>query len=151
MRQLALTALLVASAGMFGSAASAQDYGRYGDDRNSRGYGRDREFGPRGGDIVDRALNDLQRAASTSFYARHDRGRFDHAMRELSKFQNKWSRGKFDNHALDEAISEMSHLSRSGELNPRVRDVMARDADELRAFRAAGGRFDGRYDPRYRR
>jgi hypothetical protein len=149
-RQLALTTLLFATAGIFASAASAQDYGRYGDDRYSRGYSRDREFGNRRGDVVDRAFADLQRAASSSFYARHQRGHFDHAMRELSKFQNKWSRGKFDNHAIDEAIGEIAHLSRAGELNPRVRELMARDADELRAFRA-GGRFDGRYDPYYRR
>ncbi len=148
MRLFALAALVVAGSGLFNSPASAQDYGRYGDDRYSRGNGRD--SGYRGGDPVGRAYAEVQRAASSSYYARHERGHFDHAMRELSKFQDKWSRGKFDNHALDEAIGEMAHLSRAGELHPRVRESMARNADELRAFRA-GGRRDGPYDRGYRR
>lgn len=122
---------LIAFTGLFGSNAFAQ----------------------RGG-ILDRAFTDLQRAASSSYYARHERGHFDHAMRELAKFQDKLRRGKFDKHPLDEVIGEMSHLSRASELHPRFRDLMARDADELRAYRASGGYgpdYGRGYDPYYRR
>jgi hypothetical protein len=116
----------------------AQDYGRdrnaYGDRyRDRRGYNR--------GDVLDHAFSDLQWAASSSMYARHQRGHFDHAMRELGKFQDKFQRGHFDKHSVDEVIDEMSHLSRAGELNPSVRETMARDADALRVFRA--GRYPG--------
>jgi hypothetical protein len=154
MRQLALSVLLVATTGLFVTGAFAQSYGGYRDnpysrgDRNYRGD-RYRGDGYRGGDIVDRTFADLQQTASASFYARHERGHFDHAMRELSKFQNKRARGKFDHHALDEAIGEMSRLSRAGELNPRVRETMARDADELRVFRA-GGYDNGGFGSDYR-
>jgi hypothetical protein len=139
MRHLAQFALFVAATGVFASAALAQEYGGH---RYRDSYGNPYRGG---GDAVDRVFADLQEAASTSVYARHQRSHFDHAMRELSRFQNKWRNGRFDKHPLDEAIGEMSHLSRAGELNPQVRDRMARDADELRAFRARGS-YDGRYD-----
>jgi hypothetical protein len=102
---------------------------------------------------VDRAISDLQRAASYNGWDHHDRGRFDHAVKELYKFQDKWGRGHFDKHPLDEAIGEMSHLSRSGHLDPRTRDTLARDADELRYFRSGnGGWYNGRgSDPYYQR
>ena len=132
---------IAAACGVLASSAFAQSYGGYRDPYTrggeySRGYGAN---------PVNRAMSDLQRAAASSYYARHQRGHFDHAMRELAKFENKFQRGRFDKHPLDEAIGELSHLSRSGDLDPRTCDILARDADELRAFRA------GAYDRGYNR
>lgn len=144
MKRLGLVMLLT---GGLVAGVSAQDDWRYRD-----GYGEpyDQHYARGRGDVLDRAYGDLQWAASSSFYARHQRGHFDHAMREMAKFQDRFSRGRFDKHPLDEVIGEMSHLSRSGELNPQVRETMARDADELRAFRA-GGYPGGAYGSYYRR
>jgi hypothetical protein len=138
MKHLAQFALLAAVTGVFASTALAQDYGgyRYRDSYGNPYRGR--------GDVIDRVFSDLQDAASTSLYAHHQRGHFDHAMRDLSRFQDKWRNGRFDRRPLDEAIGAMLHLSRAGELNPAVRERMAFDADELRAFRDRWP-YDGRY------
>lgn len=151
MTYFARFAFSAAAAGMLATAAFGQDYDphRYRDqDRHGDQHG-DQSAG--GGDVIERVFADVQDAASRSFYARRERGRFDHAMRELSKFQNKRRSGRFDRHPLNEAIGELSHLSRANELDPHIRDRMARAADELREFRAAGS-YDGShayYQPRY--
>ncbi len=153
MRRWTLTGLLMlACTGAFG-----QSYGGYRDNPYYGGPSRDNRVysGSYGANPVDRAIDDLQRAASTSYYARKERGHFDHALRELSKFQNKSAQGRFDRHALDEGIGELSHLAGSRYLDPRLRETMARNADELRDFRANGAYpspYGGRgYDPDYRR
>lgn len=153
MRHLALAAILITSSAFAQGYGGYRDGGYRGDPYNRDAYAR----GYNGSGAIDRAFADLEQAASSTFYARHQRGHIDHALRELSKFQSKWSRGKFDRHALDEAIGEMSHIARSGEMHPRTREMLARDADELRAFRAGAG-YESygygpgrRYDPYYGR
>jgi hypothetical protein len=86
-------------------------------------------------------MADLNRAGS---YNRRDWKHFDHAQRELGKFQEKWARGHFDTHPLDEAIDELKHLAYSGRLNPRDSAMLARDIEPLREFRAARG-YNGGY------
>jgi hypothetical protein len=135
--------------------AGAQDYGRrydpyYGGrdayarpyDRGGRGY--------YGGDIIGRTMSDLNRAGMWARHDKHDRKRVDHAQRELMKFQDKWARGKFDSHPLDEAIDEMKDLVGSNHVSPRDREMLMRDVEGLRAFRASGGYYGRDRDGRYR-
>jgi hypothetical protein len=132
--------MILAGAALLGAVAVAQDYGGYrgrgrGDDRYRDYYGDYGRSAYRGGSPVERAMSDLSRAASAGYADRHERGHIDHALRELSKFQDKWRRGKFDRHALDEATENMEHLARADALHPRARDIIARDLYELRDFR----------------
>ena len=142
MRRMILSTAMVAAA--LSSVAFAQGYygnqGYYrgGDGRYRDGY----NSGPR---ILDRVRADFERGASTSFYARDQRWRFDHAIRELNRFEDKLREGKFDKGKLDSVIDDAAHLSRARDLDPRMRDIMARDADELRAFRANRGGYYGRW------
>jgi hypothetical protein len=85
-------------------------------------------------------MADLSRAAS---YTRRDWKHFDHAQRELGKFQEKWARGHFDTHPLDEAIDELKRLAYSGHLNPRDSAMLAGDIEPLRQFRSARGYYGG--------
>ena len=143
------SALMFLVAGGLATGLFAQDYERY---RDPYGHRYEDRSGYNRGDVLDRAFSDLRWAASSSFYARHQRGHFDHALQELGRFEEKFRRGRFDRHPLDEAIGEMSHLSRANELEPRVRETMARDADELRVFRAGGDPgYGGRYGSYYGR
>ena len=138
MRRVILPAVLIGGV-LFGPTTFAQDYGRRyeRDDRYRDSHG---EYGTwdRGGNPVDRAMSDLRRAASFGAYDRHERSRVDHALRALSKFDDRLRRGKFDHHALDEAIENMDHLVRGRGLNSRARDMLARDVTMLRDFRASG-------------
>ena len=126
---------------LFAFSAAGQTYGPY---RGQPYYdGRNYEQGYRGGygDIVGRAMADLTRAGS---YNRREWKHFDHAQRELGKFQDKWARGHFDTHPLDEAIDELKHLAYSGHLSPRDSSMLARDIEPLREFRATRG-YSGGY------
>ena len=126
-------------------SAAGQTYGGYRGQPYYDGRNYDQGYrGGYGGDIVGRTMADLSRAGS---YNRRDWKHFDHAQRELGKFQEKWARGHFDSHHLDEAIDELKHLAYSGHLNPRDSSLLARDIEPLREFRAARGYYGGsRYD-----
>ncbi len=130
-------------AGLLATVAFAQSYGGY---RYDSGYNGDHGYQRPG--VINQVRADLERAASSSFYAHAQRGRFDHALRELNRFEDRLRRGKFDKGPLDEVISDTSHLSRARELEPRMRDMLARDANELRAFRSSRG-YESYYGRRW--
>lgn len=151
MRRMAISTAILAAA--LSSVAFAQGYGGYRNDpyyrddpyyrggrysdRYRDGYGNRDPYGsPR---IIDRVRADLERGASSTYYANHQRGRFEHAMRELNRFEDRWRQGKFDKGRLDEVIEDLANLSRARDLDPRMRDIMARDANDLRVFRANRG------------
>jgi hypothetical protein len=109
-----------------------------------------RERGERGRDagLIDRVLRDLDRARSDREAERREHDRFDQARRNLLRFEDNWSRGRFDKDRLDGAIDDLHHLSNSNHLRGRDRDMLARDMQALRDFRASGGRYEG-YRGRY--
>lgn len=88
-----------------------------------------------------KALSDLDRARSHVDH--HERGHFDNARRDLLIFQDHYSRGKFDKDRLDGAIDNIHHLVDSNRLSPRDRQILARDMDALRDFRASRGAYRG--------
>ena len=126
--------------------AGAQDYGR----RYDRDHDRRDAYSRFDRDIIGRTMSDLSRVGAYSGYDHHNRKRVDHAQRELMKFQEKWARGGFDSHPLDEAIDEMKDLVRSDHVGPRERIVLMRDIEGLRDFRANRGYYDRDRDDRYR-
>ena len=158
MRRFIISALLVASAGALTVPAFAQRYPdpSYGNRDPYYGNNRDPYYGNnRGrygnGDPVERALSNLERAASTNRYDHHERSHFDKAIHELSKFRDRWyNRRQFDRGALDRAISNMNDLSRARQLHPRDRDAITRDLYDLRAFRDSGGGYYGGNGPNRR-
>jgi hypothetical protein len=102
--------------------------------------GRDRS---RDAGLIDRVLRDLDRARSDREAERHEHNRFDQARRNLLRFEDNWSRGRFDKDRLDGAIDDLHHLSASDHLRRRDRDILARDMQALRDFRASAGRYEG--------
>lgn len=110
-------------------------------------------YGTRGsGNVVDRALNNLNVAASNSRADGHERGHFNKAQQELSSFQSRWAQGQFDTGRLDNAVSAMEHLVNSDQVNSRDRSVLANDLAALRQFRNSGGQgVYGYQNGQYRR
>lgn len=105
------------------------DYGRYGGDRY------------RGGDVFDRLRRDLDRAESHSYGRGSDHRRFNKVRQEMGEFQNKWARGRFDRHELDDVIGALKRVVNDNRIDPRDRDALANDMYQLREFRAANQRY----------
>jgi hypothetical protein len=139
MRHLGIGLLLGSALSIVTAQAQVYREGPYGRGgyRDDRGYGR--------GDAINRTLSDINRVRSYGWSDRRERKHLDQAERELVKFQDKLVRGRFDYHHLDQGIEHLNRALNSYQMNPRDRDVLARDLITLRDFRN-GGR--GYYDRR---
>ena len=123
-------------------------YAQYGRDRNERypQYGRS----DRGGyqrEPLDRVRADLDRAARDLRYlSGGEMRRFNKVREEIAEFQNKWERGRFDRHELDDVIGSLQRVVDRNRLEPRDRDLLQDDANRLRDVRA---RYTGGQGYRY--
>lgn len=121
--------------------------GRYGND--DRGYGgQGRQGGAYRGDLVDRVLSDLDRSQYAAGGDRRQWKELEQARRDLVRFRENWMRGRFDRDRIDGAIHHLDRLVESRWLEPRARDILARDLYALRDFRAGGGYNRGDYGRR---
>ncbi len=118
------------------------DQDRYRDDR----YRDDRYRDPRYGrsSVVDRVISDLDRASFRGWGGR-ERDNASDARNNLYNFASRWQQGRFETKYLDRAIDHLKVLAYSGRTDPRTRSLIARDIDDLRAFRAGGGYRGGGY------
>ncbi len=114
-------------------------YDRYDRDRytNQRydGYGRNQ------GSLIGRAMSDLNRAAERARLDHHEVKHFDEVASSLREFEERWARGKFDTGKLDKAIRNLEHLAEADRVRGRDRDLLVRDIQDLREFRASRGRY----------
>ncbi len=133
---------MVLGAMILAASAHAQVY-RDGYGQPAQRYDRGGRYERAGGDAVGRALSDLGQGSRYRYLDHRDRKRVEKAESELYKFQDRWARGHFDTHHLDEAISNLQHLVDSDRVPPRERETFNRDAYALRDFRASGGRSYG--------
>jgi hypothetical protein len=95
--------------------------------------GYDRDYSDMRG-IVDRTQGDL-RAASTLGHGDKQRGRYQHAQDDLSKFDRKLMKGKFDKGALEHSLSELKSIIDHNTLQPSTRDALMRDLTDLKVAR----------------
>jgi hypothetical protein len=130
----------VASAQFRGRAPYPPQQGGYG-----YGYGQGQQQS-----ITGRVLNDVFRAAERSPLDGHDRNHVNEVTRSLREFDERLARGKFDTGKLDKAISNLDHLAQADRVRGRERDLLMRDVDELRRFRATRGGYDQNWNE-YRR
>ena len=116
----------------------------YNDERNGRDgypYGT----GAYSGSLVEQISRDVAMVRSNSRVDGHERDHFNTVQRELADFQRRWKQGRFENGRLDRAISSLSHLVNSDQIDPRRRRILANDLANLRSFRANGWRDNGAY------
>lgn len=126
MRFMLKNTLAAAGLLLFGLSANGQN-------RYDYGWGRE---------PLDRVRADLDRAARDMRYlSGGDFRRFDHARQEIREFQEKWNRGRFDRHELDDVIGSLQSVVRSNRIRPRDRDVLMDDLARLRDIRSRSGGF----------
>ena len=87
-------------------------------------------------------MSDLSQAAERARLDGHERKHFDDVAGNLQEFEARWARGKFDTGKLDKAIHNLEHLAEADRVRGRDRDMLARDVEDLRQFRASRGRYD---------
>ena len=112
--------------------------GYYGDpypQQRSYGYGRSH------GNLIGRVMSDLNRAAERARLDHHEVKHFDEVASSLSEFDERWARGKFDTGKLDKAIRNLEHLADADRVRGGDRDLLHRDLQDLRGFRASRGRY----------
>lgn len=140
-----LTTAFVAALMLAGATANAQfgrdPYGNpdpYGRNRGYGGYGdRDRSgYGYGSNGLVQSVQEHLRRAASFGRPHGKEYDRFNNAMRHLSEFDAKMSRGHYDRGKLDKAIEDVNNVVRHNHLDRRDRNMLATDVERLRDFRA---------------
>lgn len=149
MRGLFTKTLLGSGLLLQGLTASAQVY------RGNNGYYRDYGYGNNGYDYrygrepLDRVRADLERAAANVGYLSHGEvSRLNHALDEITEFQQKWNRGFFDRHELDDVIGSLQRVVSSNRLRYEDRDTLFNDLQRLREFRSRSRYSDrpGYYD-----
>ena len=107
------------------------DQGRYDRSRNNQGgYGYQRE-------PLDRVRADLDRAARDMYYlSGGEMRRFNKVREEIAEFQQKWERGRYDRHEMDDVIGSLQRVVDHNRLEPRDRNVLLDDLGRLRDLRS---------------
>jgi hypothetical protein len=87
---------------------------------------------------------DLEQVAAATPPFGRDQARLARTKFELDELQQKLGRGFYDERELDEVTQALQEVVNSNRLNGRDRDVLARDLDRLRDFRARHEQYGAR-------
>jgi hypothetical protein len=83
--------------------------------------------------LFDRIQSDLSRTMEHAYA----RDRVSHAESELARFQAERAAGRFAGHRFHKAMNALDSVVRGNGIDPRDREMLARDLQNLRAFGAA--------------
>jgi hypothetical protein len=85
---------------------------------------------------VEATLRDLEEISSRSTYDRHQRERYDNAIRHLQQFGDRLHEGGyFDKGKLDQAIGDVQSVLDHNRMSNRAHDILYRDISDLRDLR----------------
>jgi hypothetical protein len=110
------------------------NYG-YGTNRDAYGYGNNSGYGygnsgnGNSSAILNRTMQNLQSAASRNRVDGHERDHFNRAMSELQNM--RYSQGNVDSRRLSRVLEDLDHLASANQINPRDRQILARDRQAL--------------------
>ena len=108
-------------------------YNRDREYRPGYGYGTNRGYGNSGygnqSAVINRTLQDLRSAAARNRVDGHERDHFNRAMSELQNM--RYNQGYADSRSLSRVLEDLDHLSRADQVNPRDRQILARDRQAL--------------------
>lgn len=101
-----------------------------------RSYERQQPASP-----ADRTIQDLQQVAGRNTFSHGDHERFQHAIEHLSQFSGKLYSGRFDRGKLDRSIDDIRNVLQRNRMDPRARDILSADLNELYRFRSSSGAY----------
>lgn len=122
-------------------------------DRDDRGYRENYNggYGDYRQAFYNRLQADLERAANNGYLRGNDLRRFRQASEEIREFQEKWARGRYDRHELDDAIGATQRVANLPGLDYRDRAAINEDLARMRNFRARMNGDGGYRNPSYYR
>lgn len=92
---------------------------------------------------VEQTIHDLREIGEHNTYTGHEHERYENAIRHLEQFSERLHEGgQFDKGKLDQSIADVRSVIDHNRMNPRARDILIRDDNELRRLRE---HFDERY------
>jgi hypothetical protein len=92
---------------------------------------------------VEQTLHDLREIQERFTYNGHEAERYHNAVRHLREFGERLHEGgRFDKDKLDEAIGDVQSVIDHNPMDPRAKDILIRDNNELRRLRE---HFDEHY------
>jgi hypothetical protein len=86
--------------------------------------------------LVDQTQNDLRNAVEFERHKGKEVSRYENAERHLSDFDREYRKGHFDKGKLDTAIDDLKNVVEHNTLDPRARDTLMDDLQDLRMMRA---------------
>ena len=114
-------------AGVFASQSMAQEY----------------RFNPEHRRPVEATMHDLEEIGSRAPSDKHQRERYDNAIRRLHEFGDRLHEGGFfDKRKLDQSIGDVQSVIDHNPMNRMAHDRLLRDVSDLRLLRQ---HFDDRY------
>ena len=92
---------------------------------------------------ADRTIEDLRRISARETFSHGEHERYEHAIEHLSQFAGKLYGGRFDAGKLDRGIDDLRNVLQRNRMDPRARDVLSADLNELFRYRSnnAGYRY----------
>jgi hypothetical protein len=88
---------------------------------------------------AERAIDDLRRISERETFSHGQYERYRHAIEHLSEFSGRLYAGKYDRGKLDRGIDDLRNVLQRNRIDPRARDVLSGDLNELYRFRANYG------------
>jgi hypothetical protein len=92
--------------------------------------------------LIDRVHSDLDRGYAVWHLRHGDRGRLNHAERQLRDFEKHWRGRKFDRGNLDHSIGSIQRVIDDNHLQGGERDALWNDVEQLRRMREAFDRHE---------
>ena len=95
--------------------------------------------GSSGRSVIGQTQSDLRRSSQLARGRGKEKDRIQNALRHLSDFDRRMSRGRFDKGILDTAIEDVNNVVGNNTLSPGDRDALTGDLQALRDMRARRG------------
>jgi hypothetical protein len=86
-------------------------------------------------ELIQRVHDDLQRVRNLGDRNKKEKERVDNAMKHLSDFDRNLTKERFNQGRLDSAIDDIKNVVKNNTLEPRDRDALTADMNDLRQYR----------------
>jgi hypothetical protein len=90
---------------------------------------------------ADRVIEDIRQVAQRNAFSHGERERYDHAIEHLSQFSGKLYSGRLDRGKLDRSIEDLRNILQRNRIDPRGREILGSDLNELRRYRSSYGGY----------